>query len=107
MRLFCTAPRAVTSGGRADVDHEGLFFQLVMLAQFRGYRVGHDLTSMDLGRLAPVNSGMPACFKVAVNGHPEIAGADPLLHDIFKLERCLFLPIHAVLLTDRASRPAR
>jgi hypothetical protein len=78
-----------------------------MLAQLRGYRVGHDLTSMDLGRLAPVNSGVPTFFKVAVNCHPEIAGADPLLHDIFKLERCLVLPIHAVLLTVRASQPAR
>jgi hypothetical protein len=26
-----------------------------------------------------------------MNGHPEIASADPLLHDLFKLGRCLLL----------------
>ena len=30
-----------------------------------------------------------------MNGHPEIAGADPLLHDLFKLDRRLLLLIHA------------
>jgi hypothetical protein len=64
---------------------EDLLLQLVMLAQLRGYRVGHDLTSMDLGRLAPVDGGMPTCFRIAVNGHPKIAGTDPLLHNLFKL----------------------
>jgi hypothetical protein len=42
-----------------------------------------------------VNSGMPAGFWIAMNGHPEIASADPLLHDLFKLGRCLLLLIHA------------
>jgi hypothetical protein len=78
-----------------------------MLAQLGGYRVGHDLATMDLGRLSPVNNGMPARVRVAVNGHPKIAGADPRLDDILELERCLFLPIHAVLLTELASRLAR
>jgi hypothetical protein len=32
-----------------------------------------------------------------VDGHPEIAGADPLLHDLFKLGRCLLLLIHAAM----------
>ena len=59
-----------------------------MLAQLGGYRVGHDLAAMDLSRLAPVNRGVPTRVRVAVNGHPEIAGADPLLHDLFKLGRC-------------------
>jgi hypothetical protein len=49
-----------------------------MLAQLGGYRVGHDLTSMDLGWLSPVNSGMPTRVRVAVNGHAKIASADPL-----------------------------
>jgi hypothetical protein len=40
---------------------------------------------MDL-RLAPVDHGVPACIRVAVNGHFEIAGADPLLHDFFKFQ---------------------
>jgi hypothetical protein len=31
-----------------------------------------------------------------VNGHPKIASADPLLHDLFKLGRCLLPLIHAV-----------
>jgi hypothetical protein len=66
-----------------------------MLAQLRGYSVGHDLAAMDFGGLAPVNSGMPTRVRVAVNGHPKIAGADSLLHDIFELGRCLFLLIHA------------
>jgi hypothetical protein len=66
-----------------------------MLAQLGGDRVGHDLAAMDFGGLAPVNSGMPIRVRVAVNGHSEIASADPLLHDLFKLGRCLFLLIDA------------
>jgi hypothetical protein len=50
---------------------------------------------MDFGGLAPVNSGMPIRVWVAVDGHSKIASADPLLHDLFKLGRCLFLLIHA------------
>ena len=72
-----------------------LFAQLVMLAQLGGYRVGHDLAAMDFGRLAPVNRGVPTRVRVAVDGHPEIAGADLLLHDLFKLGRRLPLLIHA------------
>jgi hypothetical protein len=52
------------------------------------------LAAMDLSRLAPINRGVPTRFRVAVNGHPEIAGADPLLDDLFKLGRCLVLLIH-------------
>ena len=59
------------------------------------YRVGHDLPAMDFGGLATVNSGMPASFRVAMNGHPEIASPDPLLHDLFKLGCRLLLLIHA------------
>jgi hypothetical protein len=70
-----------------------------MLAQLGGYRVGHDLVAMDLSRLAPVNRGVPTRFRVAVNGHPEIAGADSLLHDLFKLSDCLLL-IHATRSLD-------
>jgi hypothetical protein len=66
-----------------------------MLAQLGGYCVGHDLAAMDLSRLAPVNRGVPTRVRVAVDGHPEIAGADPLLHDLFKLGHGLLLPIHA------------
>jgi hypothetical protein len=66
-----------------------------MPAQLGGDRVGQDLAAMDFGGLAPVNSGMPIRVRVAVNGHSEIAGADPLLHDLFKLGGCLFLLIHA------------
>jgi hypothetical protein len=65
-----------------------------MLAQLGGYRIGHDLVAMDLGRLAPVNRGVATRVRVAVDGHPEIAGADPLLHDLFKLGRCLLLLVH-------------
>ena len=65
-----------------------------MLAQLGGYRVGHDLAAMDLSRLAPVNRGVPTRVRVAVNGHPEIAGADLLLHDLFKLGRGLVLLIY-------------
>jgi hypothetical protein len=64
-----------------------------MLGQLGGDRVGHDLAAMDFSGLAPVHSGMPIRVRVAVNGHPEIAGADPLLHDFFKLSRCLLLLI--------------
>jgi hypothetical protein len=73
-----------------------------MLAQLGGYRVGHDLAAMDLSRLAPMNRGVPARVRVAVNGHFEIAGADPLLYDLFKLGRCLLLLSH--LLSLRAFR---
>jgi hypothetical protein len=66
-----------------------LFVQLVMRAQLDGYRVGHDLAAMDLSRLASVNRGVPTRVRVAVNGHPEIAGADPLR------DRRLLLLIHA------------
>jgi hypothetical protein len=94
----------------AKAAREGLFVQLVMLAQLGGYRVGHYLAAMDFGGLAPVNSGMPTRVRVAVNGHPEIAGADPLLHDLFKLGRPLSLLIHAALARRQASpvlRPKR
>ena len=47
---------------------------------------------MDLSRLG---SGVPTQIRVAVNGHPEIADADPLLHDLFKLGRRLLLLIDA------------
>jgi hypothetical protein len=66
-----------------------------MLAQLGGYRVRHDLAAMDLSRLAPVNRGVPTRFRAAVNGDPEIAGANSLLHDLFKLGDCLLLLIHA------------
>jgi hypothetical protein len=72
-----------------------LFGQVVVLAQLGGYRVGHDLAAMDLGRLAPVDHGVPARIRVAVNGHLEIAGADPLLHDFCKLGPGLLLLVHA------------
>jgi hypothetical protein len=65
-----------------------------MLAQLGGYRVGHDLAAMNLSRLAAVNRDVPTRFRVAVNGHPEIASADPLLDDLFKLDRCLLLLFH-------------
>jgi hypothetical protein len=66
-----------------------------MRAQLDGYRVGHDLAAMNLSWLASVNRGVPTRVRVAVNGHPEIAGADPLLHNLFKLDRRLLLLIHA------------
>jgi hypothetical protein len=66
-----------------------------MLAQLHRDRVGHDLAAMDLRRLAPVDHGVPARIRVAVNGHLEIAGADSLLHDFFKLGPGLLLLIHA------------
>jgi len=66
-----------------------------MLAQLGGYRVGHDLAAMDFSGLAPVNRGVPTCVRVAVNGHQEIASADPLLYDLFKLGGRLLLLIHA------------
>jgi hypothetical protein len=47
-----------------------------MLAQLHRDRVGHDLAAIDLRRLAPVDHGVPARIRVAVNGHLEIAGAD-------------------------------
>jgi hypothetical protein len=50
------------------VAREGLFVQLVMLAQLGGYRVGHDLAAMDLSGLAPVNRGVPTRIRAAVNG---------------------------------------
>ena len=48
--------------------------------------------------------GVPTRVRVAVNGHPEIAGADPLLHDLFKFDRCLLLLIHAVRSLRRQRR---
>jgi hypothetical protein len=71
-----------------------------MLAQLGGYRVGHDLAAMNLGGLAPVNRGVPTRIQAAVNGHPEIAGADSLLHNLFKLSDCLLLLIHATRSLD-------
>jgi hypothetical protein len=71
-----------------------------MLAQLGGYRVGHDLAAMDLSGLAPVNRDVSTRFRVAVNGDPEIAGADSLLHDLFKLGGCLLLLIHAARSLD-------
>jgi len=79
-----------------SIAQNGLFFQLVMLAQLGRYRIGHDLTTMDFGGLPPINSGMPAGLRVAMNGHSKIASADALLHYIFELERGLLL-IHACL----------
>jgi hypothetical protein len=66
----------------------------VMLAQFDGYRVGRDLAATDLSRLAAANRGVPTRVRVAVDGQPEIARADPLVHDLFKLGRRLLL-VHA------------
>src|SRR5258708_25843358 len=71
-----------------------------MLAQLGGYRVGHDLAAMNLGGLAPVNRGVPTRIGAAVNGHPEIAGADSLLHNLFKFSDCLLLLIHATRSLD-------
>jgi hypothetical protein len=85
---------------RAKAAREGLFVQFVTLAQLGGYRVGHDLAAMNLGGLAPVNRGVPTRIRAAVNGHPEIAGADSLLHDLFKLGGCLLLLIHATRSLD-------
>jgi hypothetical protein len=65
-----------------------------MLAQLYRDRVSHDLAAMDLRRLAPVDHGVPARIRVAVNGHTEIARADPPLDDLFKLGRCLLLLVH-------------
>jgi hypothetical protein len=45
-------------------------------------------------RLAPKNGGVPAHLRIAMDGHLEIAGADPLLHDFFELYRCFLLLIH-------------
>jgi hypothetical protein len=66
-----------------------------MLAQFGGDRVGHDLTTINLGRLAPIYRSVPTRVLISVNGHPEIACADPLLHYVFELDRSLLLLIHA------------
>jgi len=66
-----------------------------MLAQLGRYRVCHGLAAMDFSGLAPVNRGVPTRVGVAVNGDTEIAGADPLLHDLLKLGGCLLLLIHA------------
>ena len=43
---------------RAKAAREGLFVQLVMLAQLGGDRVGHDLAPVNLGRLAPIDRGV-------------------------------------------------
>lgn len=41
---------------------------------------------MDLSWLASVNGGMPPGIGIAVNGHLEITGSDPLLNDLFELD---------------------
>jgi hypothetical protein len=65
-----------------------------MLAQLGDDRVGHDLTPVNLGRLTPIDRSMPTGLWIAMNGHAEIAGADPLLHDFFELGRGFRLLIH-------------
>jgi hypothetical protein len=58
-----------------------------------GYRIGYDLPAMDLRRLASVDRGV---FPRPVCGwSPGKAGPDPLLHDRFKLRRCLL--VHAAM----------
>src|ERR1700722_5885367 len=73
----------------------GLFAQLEMLAQLDDDCFSHDLAAMNLRGLAPVDRGVPARLRVAMNGHLEITGADPLLHDLFQFGGGLFLLIHA------------
>jgi hypothetical protein len=68
-----------------------------MLAQFGGDRVGHDLAAVDLRRLSPVDRGVPAHLRIAVNSNKKVAGADPQLHDVFELGRGLFLLVHVFL----------
>ena len=62
-----------------------------MLGQFGGDRVRHYLTPVNLSRLASVNCGMPTDLGIAVNGHLKVAGAYPLLHNLFEFGRCLLL----------------
>jgi hypothetical protein len=69
-----------------------------MLTKLGSDRISHDLTPVDLSRLAPVYCGVPANLRIAMNGHLEIAGAYPLLHDLFEFGRGLLLLIHARLL---------
>ena len=64
-----------------------------MLGKLGGDRVRHYLAAVDLSRLASVNCGMPTRLGIAVNGHLEIACADPLLHDLFKFGCRLLLLI--------------
>jgi hypothetical protein len=71
-----------------------------MLAQFGCDRVGHDLTAMSLGQLVPVDRRMPTRLGIAVDGYPEVAGADPLRHDFFDLGSGLLLLTHARLRTS-------
>ena len=68
----------------------GLFVQFVMLGKLGGDRVRHYLAAVDLSWLASVYCGMPTRLGIAVNGHLEIAGADPLLHDLFKFGAVFF-----------------
>jgi hypothetical protein len=60
-----------------------------MLTKFGSDRIGHDLAPVDLSRLTPANCGVPAHLPIGMNGHIEIAGANPLLHDFFELA-CVF-----------------
>jgi hypothetical protein len=52
---------------------------------------------VDLSRLAAENRGVPSRLRIAVNGDPEIAGADPLLYDFLEFSRGLFLFIRGLL----------
>ena len=86
-------PSSQSSRGRAQSTWRASFVQFVMLAKLGGDRVRHYLAAVDLSRLASVYCGVPTRLGIAVNGHLEIASANPLLHDLFKFGRRLLLLI--------------
>jgi hypothetical protein len=86
--------RRSEEGGAGRPRRRDLIVQIIMLTKLGSDRIGHDLAPVDLSRLAPVNCGVAARLRIAMDGHLEIAGADPLLHDFFELGRCFLLLTH-------------
>jgi hypothetical protein len=80
---------------KSGVGGRGLIIEFVVLTQLCGYGVRHELASVDIRRFPTDDRGVPTCFRIAVDGHLEIAGADPLLYDFFQLGRRLFWLIHS------------